>query len=248
MAFTPPKILIGAPTADVKNYCVEDWVRNVKNIIYPTNLDIFLADNSTNAENVKYLRSLGIDAERVRFDKKKSIISRLTKGHNLVRQKALDGNYDFLLHLETDVFPPPEVLLNLLAHRKQVVSVSYDILDLHEREPVVIDVVEEHDGEPVGGIIRGKYKTTTYDGTLQQAFLNGIGCMLIHKSVLKEVPFRYHPNKSGFCDSWFAEDLRSKSIPVYIDTSMYAEHRNKDWRKFGTKFVSRVYPETHGEN
>lgn len=248
MSFTPPKILIGAPTAKVKNYCIEDWVENVKGFLYPTNVDIFLADNSEDSKNSEYLKSLGIDSEWVAPDYEDEVlIRRLTRSHNLVRQKALDGNYDFLLHLESDIFPPPDVLLNLLAHRKQVISVSYDIYDYHYRESVIIDVREEYDGEPSGGVIRGRNLMMSYDGNLKEPWANGIGCMLIHKSILKEVPFRYNPERSGFCDSWFAEDLRSKGIPMYVDTSMYAGHRNKDWRKFGTKFVQKVYDKDDGK-
>jgi uncharacterized protein YciU (UPF0263 family) len=236
-----PKILVGAPTADVKNYCIEDWVENVKSFLYPTDFDIFIADNSDKAGNEKYLRSLGIEAERVGFSKEEPIISRITKSHNLVRQKALDGGYDFLLHLETDIFPPEDVLIRLLSHRKAVVGVSYDIFDWQDREPVMLEVEEEFDGEPSGGLIRGKYNTTAFDGTLKVAWANGVGCTLIHKSILEKIPFRYDKDRDGFCDSWFALDLRAKGIPMFVDTSMYALHRNMDWRNFGDKFVSRVH-------
>ena len=67
MSWKPPKILVGAPTADVKNYCAEDWVENVKRFLYPTEVDVFLADNSESKGNEKYLTSLGVQSERVNF-------------------------------------------------------------------------------------------------------------------------------------------------------------------------------------
>ncbi len=152
MSWKPPKILIGAPTADVKNYCAKEWIKNVKSFLYPTDLDLFLADNSDDRKNVSFLQSLGADAERVKFSENETIISRITKGHNLVRQKTLDGGYDFLLHLETDIFPPKEVILNLLAHRKQVVGICYDIFDWQDREPVMLQLEEDYDDEPSGAI------------------------------------------------------------------------------------------------
>ena len=241
MSITPPKILVGGPTADVKNYCAEDWVENVKKFIYPMDVDVFLADNSEKAGNEKYLQSLGVDAERVKFSLAEPIISRITKSHNLVRRKALEGGYDFLLHLESDIFPPPDVLLRLLAHRKAVVGVSYDIFDWQDREPVMLQLEEEYDGEPSGAIIRGKYNYMAYDGNLKQAWANGIGCVLIHKSILEQIEFRYDKDRDGFCDSWFAYDLRAKGIPMFVDTSMYALHRNMDWRNFGDKFIAQVH-------
>ena len=241
MSWKPPKILIGAPTADLKNYCAKEWVENTKSILYPNSVDIFLADNSEDPKNVKFLKSLGVDAERVEFKKKDSIIKRITKSHNLVRKKALEGGYDFLLHLETDIFPPPEVLLSLLSHRKSVIGISYDIFDMHDREPVMLQLEEDNDGEPSGAIIRGKYNYNAYDGTLKQAWANGVGCTLIHRNVLEKVKFRFDKDRDGFCDSWFAYDIRELGIPMYVDTSMYAYHKNKDWRNFGDKFVSNVH-------
>ena len=241
MSWRPPKILVGAPTADVKNYCAEEWVNNVKSIIYPSSVDIFLADNSDDSANVEFLRSLGVQSERVKFKKNESIISRITKGHNLVRKKALEGDYDFLLHLETDIFPPPEVLISLLSHRKSIASISYDIFDMHDREPVMLQLEEAYDSEPSGAIIRGKHNYGAYDGTLKQAWANGVGCTLIHKSVLEKVKFRFDKDRDGFSDSWFAYDIRKLGIPMYVDTSMYAYHQNKDWRNFGEKFVSNVH-------
>ena len=241
MSWNPPKILIGAPTADVKNYCVKEWVKNVKSFIYPYELDVFLADNSDDPKNVDFLKSLGIEAERVKFKKDESIISRVTKSHNLVRQKTLDEGFDFLLHLETDIFPPPDVLINLLAHRKQVIGVSYDIFDWQDREPVMIELEEDYDGEGSGAIVRGKYNDHAYDGGLREAWANGVGCTLIHRSILEKIKFRYDKDRDGFCDSWFAYDLKSMGIPMFVDTSMYAYHKNKDWRNFGDEFVANVH-------
>ena len=49
-----PKVLISCPTAVVKNYCFEAWLKNVMNFTYP-NYQVYLCDN-TNDEgvNVKY--------------------------------------------------------------------------------------------------------------------------------------------------------------------------------------------------
>ena len=241
MAWKPPKILLGGPTAVVKQYCADEWIENIRRIIYPAKIDIFLADNSEDDSNVEFWKSRGVECERVRFSKTEPIIARITKSHNLVRQKALEGGYDFLFHVETDVFPSPDVLIRLLSHRKAVTSVSYDIFDMHDREPVMLQIEDEYDGEAHAAIKRGKYILTEYDGTLKQAWANGIGCILIHRSVLEKFEFRYDKDRDGFCDSWLAYDLRAMGIPVHVDTSMYAYHKNKDWRNFGDEFVSKVH-------
>ena len=42
-----PKILIGIPTYEGKNYCLDAFMNNVNNFTYPkSNIEIFVADNS----------------------------------------------------------------------------------------------------------------------------------------------------------------------------------------------------------
>ena len=64
---------------------------------------------------------------------------------------------------------------------------SYDIFDWQDREPVMLQLEEEYDGEPSGAIIRGKYNYIAYDGNLKQAWANGIGCVLIHEASLNKL-------------------------------------------------------------
>lgn len=234
-----PKILIGAPTADVKRYCAEEWCANVCEIAYPQ-FDVFLADNSLNNDNIEFWKAKGVDIESANRNKNHSVIKRLTDSHNAVREKTLKGGYDYLLHLEVDVFPPPEVLIALLSHRKPIVSVSYDIFEAEDRESVAIRIEPSYDGEDTA-IIRGKYSQLWFDGSCKQTWTNGIGCALIHRSVLEKVKFRYVADDNTFPDSWFAYDCASLNIPHFIDTSMYAYHKNKDWRTYGDKFNAKIF-------
>lgn len=234
-----PKILIGAPTADVKSYCADDWYENVKQFIYPE-FDIFLADNSLGNENIDFWTKKGVEIKSANNRKQDSVIKRLTDSHNLVREKAIKEDYDYLLHLEVDVFPPPEILICLLSHKLPLVSVSYDIYDGEDREPLVMRIDNSYDGED-GAIVKGQYSQTWFDGNLKQAWSNGVGCCLIHRSVLEQIPFRYVPNNNAFPDSWFSFDCAAKNIPHYVDTSMYALHRNMDWRKYGDKFTEKIF-------
>ena len=234
-----PKILIGAPTADVKQYCADEWYENVQNILYPS-FDVFLADNSLGQEHIHFWSKKGVHIESANSNPKDSVIKRLTDSHNLVRKKALDGGYDYLLHLEVDVFPPPEVLIALLSHRVPLVSVSYDIYDAEDREPLVMRIDNSFDGED-GAIIKGHYSQLWYDGKLKQAWSNGVGCCLIHRTVLQKIPFRYVLNNNAFPDSWFSYDCSIKGIPHFVDTSMYAYHKNRDWRTYGKKFTEKIF-------
>ena len=50
------------------------------------------------------------------------------------------------------------------------------------------------------------------------------GCALIQRSVLERVTSRVDPALRRFDDYFFFMDCEAKSIPVYADTSLYAEH------------------------
>ena len=40
-----PKVLVSFPTSDKKDYCVDDFIKQIKNFTYPL-YDIFVVDNS----------------------------------------------------------------------------------------------------------------------------------------------------------------------------------------------------------
>ena len=46
----------------------------------------------------------------------------MAKSHETIRQKALKGNYDYLLHLESDVFPPIDIIERLLEKKKKIIG------------------------------------------------------------------------------------------------------------------------------
>ena len=53
-----PKILIAVPTYEGKNYCLDEFLENIKNFDYPKNrLEIFIADNSKTNANAKYINN-----------------------------------------------------------------------------------------------------------------------------------------------------------------------------------------------
>ena len=51
----------------------------------------------------------------------------------------------------------------------------------------MLQLEEDYDGESSGAIVRGRFNHQAYDGSLQQAWANGIGCVLIHRSILEKV-------------------------------------------------------------
>ena len=117
-----PKVLVGCPTYDGMNYCLERYVNSVKKLNYP-NYDILLVDNSASKNYAKKIKKMGIKVVHVdRTSNPKEIVA---DSRNVLRQKALEGNYDFLLSLEQDVIPPKSIIQRRLKHNKKIVSGIY---------------------------------------------------------------------------------------------------------------------------
>jgi hypothetical protein len=75
-------------------------------------------------------------------------------------------------------------------------------------------------------------KDVTGTSILKRVYQSGLGCILIHHSVLKKVKFRYDKNEweLGFHDYFFHRDLENLSIPVWCDFNVIVEHRNNSKR------------------
>jgi hypothetical protein len=154
----------------------------------------------------------------------------LAKSHDRCRLYALENDFDYLLHLETDIFPPINVIERLMDARKKVVGALY-FIEEGERSKLMIQKIEDW-----GIDHRETYNIDENDillvsGGLEKVFSCGLGCVLIEKSVLKDVIFRYEEGSPVHPDSFFYADLDSKQIPVYVDTSIICEHKNQSIRR-----------------
>ena len=221
-----PKVLIAAPQHESKKYCWDVWKERVKNLTYP-NYDVFLAENSEDDSFAVEIKKEGFKVKRVgyNFD---SVLKRTTVAHDACREYALKNGYDFMLHLETDVIPPFDVIEKLLTHKKKVVSGVYDIFHGKSRKAMV------QMNEPLDRTVRA-YRTVHFveheeplffDGTVKQVYHAGIGCILIRKDVLEQIPFRFERKDIFHADTWFANDCFQRDIPIFADTSLMCKHLN----------------------
>lgn len=226
-----PKVLICAPQHDSKNYAWDIWWERVKNLTYPSNrYEIFLADNSISKENTKKFKDLGIKVKHIPQNKK-GILYTINDSHEACRQYALKNEFDFMFHLETDIIPPFDVIERLLNNNKKICAGVYDLFFGSKRTPMIqID-------EPYDKNIR-EYRTplflsdeepTFFDGQLKQVYHAGLGCVLIHKSVFENIPFRVVEGVNFHSDTWFANDCFYLQIPIYVDTTIQCKHYNTTW-------------------
>ena len=154
----------------------------------------------------------------------------LAKSHNQIREFFLNNNYDYLFHIESDVIPPHDVIERLLFHKKAVTCGTYFhglgpsswVLSFEKERRfkyVHIPSKTDHRGSDI-------FKC---NGRLREVYNPGLGCALIHKSVLKKIPFRFVPGMALPPDGLFFDDLIRNMIRVWQDTSILCDHYNTNW-------------------
>ena len=224
----PPLVLICAPHSDVKNYCINDWLRQVQNLSYPKDrYQIFVSDNSRKDTNTKWLRKQGIMADWVK-PKGKSNIEYMAQSHEQCRKKAIAGGYDVMLHWETDLSAPPNIIERLLMARKKVVSGLYPI-ELGKQSKLLLQF-REKDFETLLVTTNADHTDMNFiDGKVKPVFACGLGMALIRKEVFDVIPFRFEEGVKVHPDTIYAHDLQQAGIKQYVDTSILLKHNNREW-------------------
>lgn len=229
------KVLIASPTADIKDYCFDKWMENVSKFTYE-NCEVFICDNSLTRDYYVDLKNRYKDFPKPfnvgrvnpsQYDKfNLTYKSILAKSHDRCRMYALENDFDYLLHLETDIFPPADVIERLLDAKQKIVGAMYHI-EVGARSSLMLQKIEEF-----GEDLRETYNLDELDldfvdGDVKKVFSCGLGCVLIHRSILKKVAFRYEEGSPVHPDSFYYADLDAQHIPVYVDTSIYCNHDNQ---------------------
>jgi cellulose synthase/poly-beta-1,6-N-acetylglucosamine synthase-like glycosyltransferase len=230
-----PKILIGIPTYDAKNYCLDAFFQNISEFTYPkSNIEIFVADNSANNKNALLIR----DKFKVKTFWKDytgvPIMEKLADSHNQVRRYFLESDADYLLHLESDIFPPKDVIEQLLWARKPIVTSMYQLFDGAWRTPCIRiqDKKTLHFKDIIFDYELNNFHHYWTDGTIKEVFIAGIGCTLMHRKIMQNIQFRHDiTTKEGSPpDTYFAMDLREKKVKNWIHTGVISFHWNReDW-------------------
>jgi hypothetical protein len=220
-------VLVGTPHNEIKNYCFDEFISNTTNFTYKY-YNIVIADNSTRKKNSKQISKLGVNTIYIK-PKQKDNQQFIAESHEALRLAALRENVDYLLHLESDIFPPKDIIERLLIHQLPVVSATYFIDEGLNSHLMVQEIEDKGDIIRESRNIVGGHDILLINGGLQKVYACGLGCTLIHKSVLEKIKFRWEKGAPVHPDTFFAADLNAMGIPQYIDTSILCEHRNSSW-------------------
>lgn len=237
--FSKMKILIGCPTYERYDYCVDMWVKKVEEIkkFSPEHeIDYLLVDNSPSEDFYNALKSKNINVIKAPYFP--DVRERVIYSRNILRDKFLEGGYDYLFSLEQDVIPEKDFLNQLLSHNKKIVSGYYG-------KPVILTLKDKETGEIKKAVVEfaliwldadnGQLRRANPQEVMNQGLIKvggfGIGGVLIHREVLEKIKFRYEKDKKAFDDMFFCDDSTKAGYELFLDSNLKFNHLTKPWTR-----------------
>ena len=216
-----PKVLVAAPVCQWYDYCWFEFKAFLKNMTYH-NKDIFLVDNS---KDRAFFDRVRLDFDVKKTEHLKSIRDMVTRDHNIIRDKFLEGDYDYLLMLDCDTIPPIDVIEQLLQGDKDVNSGLYfgnhDINGELKVMPFAwVFSKEEKDWDNTGYLVEQEI----FPGQLMKVAFTGMGCVFLSRKVVEKVPFFYSKEMAAWDDRWLGHDVWKAGFEFWCDTRVKCKH------------------------
>jgi hypothetical protein len=147
---------------------------------------------------------------------------------NTACQKLLELGWEYLFFLDDDVICPPDTIPRLISHRLPIVSGLY-----YRRMMPLVPVMLRNSPE-------GPQWVSSYpEKSLIEVDLVGAGCLLIHRSVLENLPplsnrcrwFQWQCDRTDLQlldrtseDFTFMVHAKNHGYKIYVDTGIQCKH------------------------
>ncbi|MBI2041188.1 MAG: hypothetical protein HYT16_03745 [DPANN group archaeon] len=235
-----PKVLVSAPISEKYMYCFDAFVNGLKAIDYQNFEIILIADDVPKENKIKEktemllnrLKNEGFTVVFIPWFEKAR--DRICGSHNKMREIVLEKDFGYLLTLDMDTIPPPDVIKKLLSHKKGVVSGLY--FGQHEIDGQLMQVPFAwvfKSRENFWGRLRYLMPNEFSSGKLIELGMAGTGCVLVSKKILEKIKFHYDSGIDAADDRWFFYDCHRLGVQPYIDTDVICMHhwqaRPFDW-------------------
>ena len=245
-----PKVLIGVVTASQKDYCVEEFKQQLKDFSYD-NYDVLIVDNSEDPSHIETFKDFEvIHSSRLFEDNtRKRGNEMLAECQNIVRARFLEGNYDYLFILESDVFIDKDIIQWGISYEAPVYTIAYPIkIAKYDAPSMCVQFIHKLRKRGVKGSFMNtcmlppeitlpaviKPLTEFKIGNNMHLTNTGLGCSIISRDVVEHLPFRIDMGndlKTGnmtFSDTFFYADCLMKGIKVLFDNRLICKHI-KNW-------------------
>jgi len=234
-----PKVLVGTTAHEGKGYVLDEFLLTVSKFTYPR-FDIYICDNSrteTYSNEIIYkAKELGLNLIVDRDVWCSDFRGRMVTSHNKLRERALRGNYDYLLILDQDVLSVPNIIELMIAHKKEVVSGIYKI---NMGSQGIVNCCAKQRMK----LVKGKFVSRWIEdselnkGLVEWPGLIPTGCLLLSKIVLEDIVFRH----DGFLqDCVTYKDIKAANHIVYVDTDIMCEHKSSDWNDMRKRDIKEI--------
>ncbi|MBR9705633.1 hypothetical protein GOV14_01230 [Candidatus Pacearchaeota archaeon] len=234
------KILIGCPTCDRYNYCINEWLERVEKVIKHSKdheVDYLLVDNSKEDTFFNKLKEKNVNI--IKAPHLQNVKDRIAHSRNILRDKVLSDGYDYLFSLDQDVMPEEDILEKLLKTDKKIISAYYS-------KPTLVGLKNNTTGEVKNAILEITLVWLLDEDSLKikhavpQEVRNkgvmkvggfGIGCVLIHKQVLEKIKFKFLENEKAFDDLLFCKDAKDQGYELFLYSDILVKHLHRTWPK-----------------
>lgn len=256
-----PKVLVCRLVTNMKNYCVKELIDSSLSLTYP-NHKVIHFDNSADDFLRETLEAAGLEVIKTEHFEKKNgdyiyntegkteaekrkrrnlpVREMMARDMNMARDIVLGQDYDYMLVLEMDNIPHPDIIERLLSYNKDIMSAFYwlDMIDMEYEgragwwTPVPYYTFKRtaKTGEPIQNIIfQPEPKNWLYPSGIREYGHAGFGCTLISRRVLEKVKFKYDPKNVAQLDAYFYADSIKKGFIPYVDTGLIVGHVHQNW-------------------
>jgi len=225
-----PRVLVVTTTYYKKDYAFKTFIKHAKALSYP-NFDHVFIDNSHDTRYANRLRRRGVKCFHV--ERGNNTREAIARSCNFGRKLALKGGYDYMFMLESDVYPPHDIIQQLMIQGKDVITGLYYIGDREKGQRVPCVTVEKWNEQLLcwgTRLLRQDEFDDWINKGVKQCQAGSFGCCLISKNILEKFPFYYCPELSGHPDIYFFNELKNKKRQVFIHTDIICEHENTPWK------------------
>lgn len=251
-----PKILIGCPTYQAMEYCINEFIQRINEFTYP-NYEAIIVDNSNEDIFYKKLKDLTKNT-KIKILKDncglKDGMDKLIHSRNFIKDYFLNGDYDYLFTMDQDVIPPTNILEKLLQYNKEIITGVYFAYFLNKDKQIKcspllyknltneeFQIFKEQNNIPENLTNKDFKRNVTIEELQDKELIEvdycGNGCCLIKREVLEKISYSLIDSEikkqytSDDINIW--EDARKKGYKIYADTQSICMH------KLRGKYVNR---------
>ncbi len=222
-------VLVACPINEVKSYALDNYFRQCLNLSYP-NKEFYFVDNSGNEKwHLDNVVAKGWDCDYV-APKGRRNCEYLCESQNKIRERFLEGNFDYLFSLECDIGVPLNIIEQMIAYNEPIVSCNYFInhkdkahlLKTEIEAPVFGNMTNRNIDQMQGFIEHGRPQQQS-----NSSFF-GFGCCLMHRSIVERFPFNVLPDDPSHSDTIFYFELYEAGIKTKLH-DVIVKHNNSSW-------------------